>query len=208
MGITNDKHNKPIMEEGELDFSVALDEGPWTADFLKYPDNEYLFEYHGYSCLARRNPMKAWCGYITLPKSHPDFENSDDYDSIDDIYVHGGFTFSDSNGTFGFDCCHFGDIVPNLFALHKLMNLKVKSPDFPQQYKYWTLDDIKDELESVAKQFKDRDNIDDVSEDIDNGPNEDRNNNDENIDDVSEDIDNSPNDDSDKVGEPITTVEI
>lgn len=62
--------------------------------------------YEGLLCeVAEVSPshMVPWyCGYVTLPETHPD--TGKDYDQLP-IEVHGGLTFGDG-GKFGFDCAH------------------------------------------------------------------------------------------------------
>ena len=54
-----------------------------------------------------------YCGYAVIPEDHP-FYGVDHDDVEDDIWVHGGLTFSgeieDIDGyLLGFDCNHYGD---------------------------------------------------------------------------------------------------
>lgn len=70
---------------------------------------------HGFNCLARISAGGVPCGYVGLPKCHPDFGKH--YDDIHDVKVHGGLTFAgyweDQNDWLwyvGFDCGHFMDM--------------------------------------------------------------------------------------------------
>lgn len=94
--------------------------GPWHDE----PDREE-FVYNGFSCLLNRNSFGAWCGYVAVPEDHPWFGKN--YDDID-ASVHGGLTYShqcqgeichvaepgmpDDVWWLGFDCAHYGDLMP------------------------------------------------------------------------------------------------
>jgi len=73
---------------------------------------------HGLPCLAWRNDLGAWCGYVGVPPAHPIHRRS--YHELDHIDAHGGLTFSGSlpdkraDWWVGFDCAHAGDYVPAL----------------------------------------------------------------------------------------------
>ena len=47
------------------------------------------FEHSGFECMTRISPIGIPCGYVGLPRDHPDFEK--DKDEID-IEVHGGIS--------------------------------------------------------------------------------------------------------------------
>ena len=80
---------------------------------------------------------ECWrCGYVTIPKSHPCYNMG--YDDIP-IDVHGGLTFSNGEGCFGFDCAHAGDINSN---------------EHDREGHFWTIDDVEKETNSIAEQFK------------------------------------------------------
>jgi hypothetical protein len=71
----------------------------------------------GYPCLIIKHEYGHLCGYVGLPKEHKLYGK--DYD---DIYadVHGGVTFAGERRQqadtwfVGFDCAHYGDLVPGL----------------------------------------------------------------------------------------------
>lgn len=84
----------------------------------KYIHIEEDFEHCGYRCIVLVNAMCLRCGYVGVPKSHPDYKKS--YEQIESkYYAHGGITYSDFINRiglqtddlwyFGFDCGHFGD---------------------------------------------------------------------------------------------------
>lgn len=80
---------------------------------------EWIHQPSGYKCeikriifTSRRDGVTTGgylCGYVTLPKSHPDYGKS--YEEELDIDVHGGLTYG-SDGKYGFDCAHLGDMSP------------------------------------------------------------------------------------------------
>lgn len=125
--------------------------GPWDSE----PDSE-VFECLGYTCLALRNPMGAWCGYISVPKWHIYFEN--DKLCEDNISVHGGVTYCEAAHEtqwefvgadaflIGFDCAHYMDQVPT-------MNKLVLSIDGT----YRTLGYVKEQCLRMAEQLQEAD---------------------------------------------------
>jgi hypothetical protein len=81
---------------------------------------EWIHQPSGYKCEVKRiiftdykgksNGGGYLCGYVTIPKSHPDYGK--DYEESDiDIEVHGGLTYG-REGKYGFDCAHLGDMRP------------------------------------------------------------------------------------------------
>lgn len=134
-----------------------LIEGIWDEDIDKYPENYYQFiSKCGYACEIKRNGNWVYCGYVQLPNDHPYYD--EDYNDITDIQDHGDLTYG-QDGKFGFDCGHMleGDISP------QDETLKVKNPElFPQvvslsgKYHYWTFEEVKEEVENLAQQFKDK----------------------------------------------------
>ena len=64
--------------------------GPWQEE----PDKrQWQDEATGLPCLIVRNNGGALCGYVGVPKGHPD--HGKDYDAVD-VDVHGGLTFADT----------------------------------------------------------------------------------------------------------------
>jgi len=90
--------------------------GPWSNE----PDT-VAFEASGLRCeMVRHAILGHWCGYVSIPKGHPYFEQ--DYDTPE-IDVHGGLTWARAfpggenhpatdDWWFGFDCAHAGDLTP------------------------------------------------------------------------------------------------
>lgn len=96
--------------------------GPWQDE----PDRQE-WKYRGLPCLAVRNQMGSWCGYVAVPPGHPAYKKP--YDDVD-VNVHGGLTYADhcrdhichvpAPGEpddvwwLGFDCGHSDDLVPSM----------------------------------------------------------------------------------------------
>lgn len=132
--------------------------GPWDdePDKVQWQDDET-----GLPCLAVRNGMGAWCGYVGVDESHP--MHGKDYDDVD-VEVHGGLTFAgtcqpttdesvgichtpgegepDHVWWLGFDCAHAGDEVPDLIR-HGLHS----------DGTYRTLDYVRSECRNLARQL-------------------------------------------------------
>lgn len=91
---------------------------PWSTE----PDRlEWTDKATGLRCVIRRqvhHGLGHLCGYVALAPGHPLHGQNGDGLGVD---VHGGITWS---GTlrdepaglwwFGFDCAHFGDLVPGM----------------------------------------------------------------------------------------------
>ena len=132
--------------------------GVWDQDLDEHPEKEFIFiSKVGYICEIKRSWDWTYCGYVYLPKNHPFYEKTcDEIENL--IKVHGGLTFGDSKGVFGFDCSHklAGDISPG----DKTMEQKnpelfplLKSLIFEEPH-YWTWKEVKKEIEDMANQFK------------------------------------------------------
>lgn len=96
-----------------------------------------------------------WCGYVGVPKEHP--EHNKEYDDVSlDAHIHGGLTFSGRRAKqlvpkelhdmwwFGFDCAHDGDIVPKLLST------------CPQSGEYRTLKYVRKEIATLASELAQR----------------------------------------------------
>ncbi len=83
--------------------------GPWDNE----PDDaQWIDAATGYPCWAKRTHWGTWCGYVSVPRSHPLWGKE-----YDDAEVHGGITFmgpwlDEGDWWFGFDCGHAWDIGP------------------------------------------------------------------------------------------------
>ena len=99
---------------------------PWTDDLQEHSieastcdynlDSPYWFIHKGYIYNIRRNNFNVWLGYVYIPQGHPCF---DKFCEDIDVQIHGGLTYSGLtklNGIdyyiVGFDCAHYGDIIP------------------------------------------------------------------------------------------------
>lgn len=143
------------------DFSrTELIKGMWDNDLDKYPERKYEFiSKDGYKCEIKRNHVWTYCGYVILPKDHPFFKKK--YQEIEKLIdVHGGLTYGEGRGKFGFDCHHI--LMKDISPLDETM--KVKHPElfpsvddmcfFGTTSHYWTYEDTKREVERMSKQFK------------------------------------------------------
>src|ERR1700735_970898 len=84
----------------DIQFKIAQDricpkhkwgDGPWQNE----PDFEvWLDKDTNYFCLARRNTLGAWCGYVILDKDHPCY-NIEGLDGFSKIDVHWGVTLNE-----------------------------------------------------------------------------------------------------------------
>lgn len=108
--------------------------GPW----LDEPDRLAWADPTGLPCIVRRGPMGAWCGYVAVPSGHPLHGRGFLDDGVEALRVHGGITYGeackgdtktgichvprpgepDDVWWLGFDCGHFGDLVPQLAATY------------------------------------------------------------------------------------------
>jgi hypothetical protein len=155
-----------IMEYKEYRYDKSVRERYGEGEWSKEPDKiQYEDEATGYPCLVKRNDMGALCGYVGLPKGHPFYGK--DYDSLPDLDVHGGVTYTDKcaeggeDNTIchvpdegepdnvwwvGFDCAHFSDSIPSIDD---------KLPPELNKFKtYKTVEYVKEENATLAKQLK------------------------------------------------------
>ncbi len=120
---------------------MKADDKPWLTE----PNDVLFMTDAGYPAQIKRNLMTlTLCGYIYLPVGHP--LHGVDYNSFDrDVDVHGGWTYSDSEGDawcVGFDCNHLDDYAPGMARL------------LYENGSYRTIEFVTKELERTAKQFK------------------------------------------------------
>lgn len=133
-----------------------LEDGPWSTE----PDR-FEWSHAGLNCLIVRNAfLFNWCGYVGVPRSHAAYGK--DYHELH-LDVHGGLTYSeecrgvichvidkkDNLYWLGFDCGHFGDFVPYLYA-------RKKDPSFIKNgYRiiYRNFEYVKRETEHLANQL-------------------------------------------------------
>jgi hypothetical protein len=132
-------------------------EGPWQeeVDKIQWPDPET-----GYPCLAVRNKLGNWCGYVGIGQDHPAYGK--DYEEVD-VRVHGGLTYSahcdeyrehgichipdpgepDDTYWLGFDCAHSDDLSPGLHEYYQW-----------DWGKYRTLAYVREQCQYLAWQLK------------------------------------------------------
>lgn len=84
----------------------------YELDEIIKSEGDYYEWTNSIKCFIRRNNLKSWCGYITIPKSFPiSFEEEEL-----NLSCHGGITYHSINESgdlvVGFDCSHFGDLTP------------------------------------------------------------------------------------------------
>lgn len=131
--------------------------GPWQDE----PDR-VDFEHAGFACLAHRNRVGVWCGYVAVPPGHPAYGLK--YEEID-VEVHGSLTYSDKCHEpichtakpgepdevwwLGFDCAHAWDLCPGMIA----DLAKIGMNHHFEHEVYRDLAYVKAEIESLAEQL-------------------------------------------------------
>lgn len=129
--------------------------GPWDNE----PDNySWIDPTTDYRCAILRNRMGALCGYVRVPEDHKlfgkDYTEEIDFllqpksygDRIDCIIdCHGGLTYSNREGWFGFDCSHVGDVRPEATWRSDLSILLRRTADVYRDFNY-----VKSECASLA----------------------------------------------------------
>lgn len=116
-------------------------------DYTKFPDDifPYIFYCSGYKCAIVRNP--PYCGYVYFKTDSPlknrDFE-SEETNVFD---IHGGITYQDHE-KIGFDFGHFGDYMEGSGLLFE---------KWYSRYKYWSFNDVTEEVKKLVNQVKDFD---------------------------------------------------
>lgn len=129
-------------------------QGPWQDE----PDRkEWRDKETGAPCIANRNGMGAWCGYVAVPPGHPLHGKHYDAPETSDLRVHGGLTYAnacnkhichvpepgepDNVWWLGFDCGHAYDLVPGLVSYRM------------DDGEYRTLEYVEAECAKLAKQI-------------------------------------------------------
>lgn len=154
-------HNKKLEE-------VLPQEGEWNKE-----PNRVEWEHKGLPCLAQRNHLGAWCGYVAVKKNHLYFGKH--YDSVvPSPDVHGGLTYaSECQGIichgpeekeevwwFGFDCSHYMDLTPGVLKYResikdipelKALNARLSFSDPSEVYR--DIHYVKSEVEKLAEQL-------------------------------------------------------
>jgi hypothetical protein len=136
------------MLDAEHKLKLLLPDRPWETEPRH---KEWREPTTKYKCEIQRNALTlALCGYVTVPKKHHYYGLG--YNDVM-ANVHGGLTFSDGKGKFGFDCAHAGDLCPGV-----LLSILGTAKD-PTEYAqlsiahdtYRTFDWVVKETEDLAK---------------------------------------------------------
>lgn len=135
-----------------------IKEGVWSEDIANHPAMSFEFEHEGYQCEIIRNSASwTYCGYVHLPSTHPDYDKM--YYEVEEIIIHGGLTYSNTEGIFGFDCHHLDDLSPaDPNIVDFLDRVSGEVPEHPAHY--WTFEEAEAEVKRLAEQFKTREKID------------------------------------------------
>ena len=97
------------MLDAEQKLKLLIQERPWETEPSHKKWTEATTKY---KCEIKRNDITlTLCGYVTVPKKHHYYGLSYN-DAV--ANVHGGLTYSNGKGTFGFDCAHAGDLSPGV----------------------------------------------------------------------------------------------
>jgi hypothetical protein len=135
------------MLDAEHKLKLLVTDRPWETEpshkVWKEPTTKY-------KCEVKRNPITlALCGYVTVPKKHHYYGLG--YNDVM-ANVHGGLTFSDGKGEFGFDCAHAGDMCPGiLLSVMKSTEYTGYTSMSIEHEVYRTFDWVMDETEELAK---------------------------------------------------------
>jgi hypothetical protein len=127
---------------------------PWVGepDCLKYTDPETQ-----YQCLILRSPWGGTLnGYVRVPRTHPLYlVDGTPNKALWNIDVHGGVTLAGkllrrTGGLYrgrwiGFDCAHFGDLIPTLLAI---------TPNLVAGDTYRDIQYVRQQVTSLAEQLK------------------------------------------------------
>lgn len=79
------------------------------AKYDKFPEDAALmqWEHAGLNCAIASSGIGFVNGYVQVPENHPTYKLG--YDRLYDLDVHGGLTYANDRGWFGFDTGHYGD---------------------------------------------------------------------------------------------------
>jgi hypothetical protein len=127
-------------------------------NYIKDEPNKrkWVDENTGYFCEILRHPDSLHlCGYVVVHNIHPFFDK--DYEILNDmgIKVHGGLTYGNGAGKFGFDCCHYGDL-----SYHEVLIDSVFNDHLYDNATYRNWDYVKQQVLSLASQLEELENFD------------------------------------------------
>jgi hypothetical protein len=143
----------PENEAASLLLGLPMDEEPEVSE-SQYPPSfssdtiVKKWEHHNIRCAIAQGPFRNCNGYVQIPKNHP-WRTITDYNEVP-VNVHGGLTFSDRDGWFGFDTGHYRDIWEGKNIMNNLMGLSF--PRIPDDPIDWNMDSLTREVNSLATQ--------------------------------------------------------
>ncbi len=150
------------MKQSDID-TFTVDRAGWGSGPWDDEPDRVDFHHVGLPCLLLRSRNGNWCGYVGLPKGHPDFGAS--YNDVE-VEVHGGLTYgekcdgsrichvpepgeSDDRWWLGFDCHHCWDIAPGFEVRLKSTGTDVRDPE--SQYR--DVRYVRNQTEHLAEQL-------------------------------------------------------
>ncbi len=159
---THDRTGWDSMDHGQPTKTLWASPGAWHAE----PDKvQWVDSATGYACLAKRNNLGVWCGYVGVPTGHRYHGVSYTYV---EVTVHGGLTYADfctgeadpatgichipAPGSdphvwwLGFDCGHYMDLWPRYPDY-----LPTGIGGYPSIYR--TLSYVQDQCRQLARQL-------------------------------------------------------
>ena len=133
-----------------------LMEGIWDQDIDTHPDESYKFTHANYECEIRRSKNTwTYCAYVQLPDTHPDFyKDQYEIDFDEGMEPHGCLSYGNKKGKFGIDFAHGSDMIPKQSYSYFIIFNNIN----PFSH-YWTFNEVKQEVEKLADQFKKRELI-------------------------------------------------
>lgn len=136
--------------------------GPWQTE----PDR-VEFKHAGFDCLLNRNQMGAWCGYVGLPATHPLYKTH--YQEVENLSGYGGLTFGALCGGeichvgdvpgealywLGFDCAHYGDLVPGMILCDEKIHQQFGFPRRDRECVYRDVHYAREQTKLLAEELQ------------------------------------------------------
>jgi hypothetical protein len=122
----------------------------YNSDINNYQP-ETFYHYNNFTLIIRRSPVGNNNGYIVLPPNHRfsgvHYDNINDDNIIinNNIYIHGGFTYSaqeEHGWTIGFDTSHLNDYIP-----------LIPHAESDENDHYWTHLEVLNQLINIVDHF-------------------------------------------------------